>query len=63
LVGFILLAVTTWEYFAQSNLPGVIIEDPDREVQIDLAGQTTLVAFRVRNATRNPVQIVGLAVC
>lgn len=57
-----LLGVAAWGSRVWFDRPGATIDDPDREVRIDV-GQTVAVTFRLHNPTRHPVQVVGLAAC
>jgi hypothetical protein len=63
LFGVVLLGAAGVEYFDSAHGNSITIDDPDREVQIGPDELATDVAFRIRNATYKPVQIVGLRTC
>jgi hypothetical protein len=62
-IGLALCSLAAFYYFALGDAPGVIIEEPKRELPDLTAGQTIPIAFLVYNPTRHATQIVGLATC
>lgn len=63
LCGLGLLGVAAWQYFGPENGPGLIVDEPEREVSGFTVGQTKTITFSFHNRTRHPVQIIGLAPC
>jgi hypothetical protein len=63
LLGSVLLAVAAWQYFSPSGSPGLIVDEPDRDVSDYSAGQTTLLTFMFHNRSRRAVQVLGLEPC
>ena len=63
LCGLGLLGVAAWQYFGQKDGPGLIVDEPEREISGCTVGPTTMIAFSFHNRSRHPVQIVGLAEC
>lgn len=63
LLGLTALAGAAWQYFSPPDGPGLLVDEPNREITECSAGQTTLIAFPFHNRTSHPVQIIGLAPC
>lgn len=61
--GLGLLAVAAWQYFGPADGPGLIVDEPEREVAHCSVGQTRALTFSFHNRTRHPVQVIGLAPC
>ena len=62
-VGLALLAVGAHQYLSNADSPGVSVDDPNREVQVDSVGQTAIVAFRIHNSGHHSAQVVGFEGC
>jgi hypothetical protein len=62
LFGVGLLALANYTYLAR-EAPGVIIDEPDREVLGCSPGLASVVGFRVYNRNRHPVQVIGIVEC
>lgn len=63
LCGLGLLAVAGWRYYGPADGPGLIVEEPEREISGCSAGQSKAVSFSFQNRARRPIRIVGLAPC
>ncbi len=60
LVGLAAIGLAVFDYWLRSDVPGVTIDEPERELPAVASGQTTLVSFAIRNPTRHTARIVGL---
>jgi len=58
--GLGLLGTAAWQYFGPEDCPGLIVDEPEREISDCAAGQITTITFAFHNRARHPVQIVGL---
>lgn len=63
LLGLGLLAVSAWQYFDSEDVPGLTVEESEREISSCAIGQTKVITFPFHNRARRPVQIIGLAPC
>lgn len=63
LCGLGTLGAAAWQYFAPEEGPGLIADDPEREISGCSPGQTTALTFAFHNRSSRAVQIVGLAPC
>jgi hypothetical protein len=61
--GLALLAVTGVAYWTREAEESVAFEEMDAEVQVGGPNEEKAVVFWVRNPTRRPVRIIGLAPC
>ena len=63
LVGLAFLGLAAFVYVSTADAAGVTIDQPDRDLPGVGAGVTTYISFPVRNPTRHPARVVGLAEC
>lgn len=61
LLGLSGIAWGLWDYLFHT--PGVVIEEPERELTQVVAGQEQTVEFPIHNRTWHGARIVGLGVC
>ncbi|MER3416086.1 MAG: hypothetical protein C4297_07760 [Gemmataceae bacterium] len=61
--GLALLVVSGWAFFTAPDEPGAVIEQPERDFQDLVAGQSYQVEFVLRNPTRHAVRIIGMPEC
>jgi hypothetical protein len=63
LCGLGLFAVAAYQYFGPEDGPGLIVDEPEREISGCSVGQTKAIRFSFHNRARHPVRIIGLAPC
>lgn len=63
LCGLGMLGAAAWQYFGPEEGPGLIADDPEREISNCSPGQITTLTFAFHNRSRHAVQIIGLAPC
>jgi hypothetical protein len=61
--GLGLLSAAAWQYFSPEDGPGLVVDEPEREISGCSVGQTSALTFAFHNRARHPVQIIGLAPC
>jgi hypothetical protein len=59
----ILFAVAFYLWWAQEDGPGAAIDEPERTLAAVTPGQVTPVIYYLKNPTRHPVRVCGLAEC
>lgn len=67
-IGFLLCSLgffgaAAWQYFGPENDPGLIVDEPEREISGCSVGQTMMISYSFHNRARHPIQIIGLAPC
>ncbi len=63
LTGLALIGLAAFDYLTPDDVPGVAIDEPEREFPDVAVGRTIDVAFSVHNPTRHTARVVGLAEC
>jgi hypothetical protein len=58
----VLFAAAAYFYFLPEDVPGALVDEPDREFPRLAVGENE-VSFRLRNPTRHPVRVVGYQFC
>lgn len=63
LFGLGLLTVAAWQYFGTHDSPGLIVDEPEREIAGCSVGQSRVHTFLFHNRSHHPVRIVGMSLC
>jgi hypothetical protein len=62
-VGILCCGLALWGFLTPDDTGGLVIDQPERTLTGLEPGKTHVISFTLRNTSRVPIRIVGLAPC